>query len=87
MLCRVVEAVLEELERHFDIVPGAEVSLEANPNTFEREKFLGFRAAGINRLSLGVQALNIQLLPHHLSHFLYSLEQQKHRYNILYHLL
>lgn len=53
-----VEAVLEELERHFDIVPGAEVSLEANPNTFEREKFLGFRAAGINRLSLGVQALN-----------------------------
>ncbi len=53
-----VEAVLEELERHFDIVPGAEISLEANPNTFEREKFLGFRAAGINRLSLGVQALN-----------------------------
>ena len=52
------EAVLEELERHFDIVPGAEISLEANPNTFEREKFLAFRAAGINRLSLGVQALN-----------------------------
>ena len=49
---------MEELERHFDIVPGAEISLEANPNTFEREKFLGFRAAGINRLSLGVQALN-----------------------------
>lgn len=54
----VVEEVLEELERHFDIVPGAEISLEANPNTFEREKFLAFRAAGINRLSLGVQALN-----------------------------
>lgn len=53
-----VEEVLEELERHFDIVPGAEISLEANPNTFEREKFLAFRAAGINRLSLGVQALN-----------------------------
>lgn len=53
-----VEEVLEELERHFDIVSGAEISLEANPNTFEREKFLAFRAAGINRLSLGVQALN-----------------------------
>lgn len=53
-----VEEVLEELERHFDIVPGVEISLEANPNTFEREKFLAFRAAGINRLSLGVQALN-----------------------------
>ena len=36
----------------------AEITIEANPNTFEREKFLGFREAGVNRLSLGVQALN-----------------------------
>ena len=35
-----------------------EISLEANPNTFERDKFLGFKEVGVNRLSLGVQALN-----------------------------
>lgn len=50
--------VLEEIHKRFDVLPEAEISLEANPNTFEQEKFCGFRAAGVNRLSLGVQALN-----------------------------
>ena len=52
-----VDNVLDAISRRFDILPNAEISLEANPNTFEREKFLDFRKAGINRLSLGVQAL------------------------------
>ena len=52
-----VESVLNELQKKFVIAKDAEISLEANPNTFERDKFLAFRQAGINRLSLGVQAL------------------------------
>ena len=38
--------------------PEAEITLEANPGTVEAEKFAGFRAAGINRLSLGIQSFN-----------------------------
>ena len=38
--------------------PEAEVTLEANPGTVEAEKFAGFRAAGVNRLSLGIQSFN-----------------------------
>ncbi len=53
-----VGRVLDAVAARFQILPEAEISLEANPNTFEQEKFRGFRTAGINRLSLGVQALN-----------------------------
>lgn len=48
-----------------DIIPLAddcEVTLEANPGTFEQEKFSGFRLAGVNRLSIGVQSFNDQHL-------------------------
>ncbi|MCG6503725.1 radical SAM family heme chaperone HemW [Kingella pumchi] len=38
--------------------PQAEITLEANPGTFEREKFRGFRDAGVNRLSIGVQSFD-----------------------------
>jgi oxygen-independent coproporphyrinogen-3 oxidase len=38
--------------------PEAEITLEANPGTVEAEKFIGFRKAGINRLSLGIQSFN-----------------------------
>ncbi|MEN9502479.1 MAG: hypothetical protein RI964_1764 [Pseudomonadota bacterium] len=38
--------------------PNVEVTLEANPGTFEQEKFSGFREAGINRLSMGIQSFN-----------------------------
>lgn len=54
---RAVERVLAEIAGHFALKSGAEISLEANPNTFEKEKFLDFKKAGVNRLSLGVQAL------------------------------
>lgn len=48
-----------------DIVPidqGAEITLEANPGTFEQEKFNGFFKAGINRLSIGIQSFNDEKL-------------------------
>ncbi len=40
------------------LAPDAEITLEANPGTVEAEKFAGFRAAGVNRLSLGIQSFN-----------------------------
>lgn len=42
--------------------PNIEITLEANPGTFEQDKFQGFREAGINRLSMGIQSFN----PEHL---------------------
>jgi len=53
-----IRVVIDEIARYFTILPNAEISLEANPNTYERQKFVDFKHAGINRLSLGVQSLN-----------------------------
>jgi oxygen-independent coproporphyrinogen-3 oxidase len=44
------------------LAPDAEVTLEANPGTFERERFAGFFAAGVNRLSLGIQSFDDRFL-------------------------
>lgn len=53
-----VAHILESLERHIGFAPNAEITLEANPGTFEAERFAGFRSAGVNRLSIGVQSFN-----------------------------
>jgi putative oxygen-independent coproporphyrinogen III oxidase len=53
-----VGAILDAIARHWNVPPGIEVTLEANPSSVEAERFRGYRAAGINRVSLGVQALN-----------------------------
>ena len=53
-----VEQVIDKVAQRFKIDDATEISLEANPNTFDRNKFYDFAKAGINRLSLGVQALN-----------------------------
>jgi putative oxygen-independent coproporphyrinogen III oxidase len=53
-----VAAVLDAVARHWRIAPGAEVTLEANPTSVEATRFRGYRAAGVNRVSLGVQALD-----------------------------
>jgi len=53
-----VEALLNEIAKHWIILPGAEVTLEANPTSVEAERFRGYRAAGVNRVSLGVQSLD-----------------------------
>jgi len=42
----------------FSLEEGAEITLEANPGTFEKERFRAFRAAGVTRLSVGVQSFN-----------------------------
>src|SRR5262249_13048475 len=53
-----VGAVLDVIARHWIVAPDAEVTLEANPSSVEATRFRGYRAAGINRVSLGVQALD-----------------------------
>jgi oxygen-independent coproporphyrinogen-3 oxidase len=53
-----VGAVLDAIGRHWSVAPDVEVSLEANPSSADAARFAGYRAAGVNRLSLGVQALN-----------------------------
>jgi putative oxygen-independent coproporphyrinogen III oxidase len=53
-----VGAVLDAIGSAWPLTPGAEVTLEANPTSVEAERFRGYRAAGVNRVSLGVQAMN-----------------------------
>lgn len=50
--------ILEEVRSAFRISEDAEVTLEANPGTFTAESLAGYRAAGINRLSMGVQSMD-----------------------------
>ncbi len=54
---RVAEGVLNAVAKGWRMADDAEITLEANPSSAEAEKFAAFRAAGINRLSLGVQSL------------------------------
>ncbi len=58
MKASTVGAILDEIARHWSLAKGAEITLEANPTSVEAERFQGYRAAGVNRVSLGVQALN-----------------------------
>lgn len=53
-----VEAILRAIDKAWGIEKDAEITLEANPSSVEAERFRGYRAAGVNRVSLGIQALN-----------------------------
>ncbi|CAN1209676.1 radical SAM family heme chaperone HemW [Tumidithrix helvetica PCC 7403] len=57
-----IDRILEEIARHFGIVANAEISLEANPGTIALETAAGYRALGVNRISLGAQAFQQELL-------------------------
>jgi oxygen-independent coproporphyrinogen-3 oxidase len=59
---RWVAHVLEGVAARLSVAPGAEVSLEANPSVADAERFAGYRAAGVNRLSLGVQSFHEETL-------------------------
>ncbi|MCA1953012.1 MAG: radical SAM family heme chaperone HemW [Hyphomicrobiales bacterium] len=52
-----VGAILDAIGRHWPIAADCEVTLEANPTSVEAGRFAGYRAAGVNRVSLGVQSL------------------------------
>ncbi|MHA7969491.1 radical SAM family heme chaperone HemW [Rhizobium sp. CAU 1783] len=53
-----VGAILNGIARHWHVPDGIEITMEANPSSVEATRFRGYRAAGVNRASLGVQALN-----------------------------
>ena len=53
-----IDRLLAGVRARLPLEPGCEITLEANPGTFERERFRGFRAAGITRLSVGVQTFD-----------------------------
>ena len=57
-----IDKLLSGIRARVPLYPDAEVTLEANPGTFERAKFAGYYAAGVNRLSIGVQSFD----PRHL---------------------
>ena len=53
-----VGAILNSIARHWTVASDVEVTLEANPTSVEATRFHGYRSAGVNRVSLGVQALD-----------------------------
>ncbi|WP_422409917.1 MULTISPECIES: radical SAM family heme chaperone HemW [unclassified Endozoicomonas] len=53
---------LSELEKRIRFSPGIEITMEANPGTYEHDRFKDYRKAGINRLSLGVQSFQDEKL-------------------------
>jgi putative oxygen-independent coproporphyrinogen III oxidase len=53
-----VAALIEAADRHWGLAPDAEVTLEANPSSVEAERFADLAAAGVNRVSLGLQSLD-----------------------------
>ncbi|HEY8053338.1 MAG TPA: radical SAM family heme chaperone HemW [Steroidobacteraceae bacterium] len=57
-----IGAVLEGARRHLKFAADVEVTLEANPGTIERGRFAAYRAAGVNRVSLGAQSFDAAIL-------------------------
>ena len=55
---RAVASVIDGIAEIWPLAPDAEISLEANPNSVEQGRFRDYRAAGVNRVSIGVQALD-----------------------------
>jgi putative oxygen-independent coproporphyrinogen III oxidase len=53
-----VGAILDAIGKHWRVAADVEVTLEANPTSVEATRFAGYRSAGVNRVSLGVQALD-----------------------------
>jgi oxygen-independent coproporphyrinogen-3 oxidase len=53
-----IDQLLAGIRARLKLAPDAEITLEANPGTFEKDRFKAFRAAGVTRLSVGVQSFN-----------------------------
>jgi len=57
-----IDRLIGDLRARLKLAPDCEITLEANPGTFERDRFRAYRAAGVTRLSVGVQSFNDQHL-------------------------
>lgn len=62
MLPSTTAGILDAIGEHWEVDDAVEVTLEANPTSVEGERFRGYRAAGVNRVSLGVQSLDPEAL-------------------------
>jgi oxygen-independent coproporphyrinogen-3 oxidase len=60
---KAIDSLLEGIQNQCNLEENIEITLEANPGTFEQERFNDYRKSGINRLSIGIQSYN----PKHLS--------------------
>jgi len=57
-----VAGILDAISEHWTVLPNVEITLEANPTSVEATRFAGYRSAGVNRVSLGVQSLDDAVL-------------------------
>ena len=57
-----IHGLLAAIRARLPLLPGCEITLEANPGSFERDRFKAFRAAGVTRLSVGVQSFDDAML-------------------------
>ena len=57
-----IARLLADIRARLPLLPGCEITLEANPGTFERDRFKAFRRAGVTRLSVGVQSFDDAML-------------------------
>jgi oxygen-independent coproporphyrinogen-3 oxidase len=57
-----IERLISAVRSRMTLLPGCEITLEANPGTFEQDRFKAFKQAGVTRLSLGVQSFNNESL-------------------------
>ncbi len=57
-----IAELISDLRARLPLEPGCEITMEANPGTFERERFAGFAQAGVTRLSIGVQSFDDEQL-------------------------
>jgi oxygen-independent coproporphyrinogen-3 oxidase len=62
MMPKQIGSLIDAASRLFHLEPDAEITLEANPGTLTPEKLAGYRAAGVNRISLGIQSFEDRLL-------------------------
>lgn len=57
-----IAELLDGIAKDIQLIPGAEITLEANPNSAETDHFIGYKAAGINRISIGIQSFSTDKL-------------------------
>jgi putative oxygen-independent coproporphyrinogen III oxidase len=62
MEAETVAALVDAVQKHWQVSNDVEITLEANPTSVEAQKFKGFKQAGINRVSLGIQSLQDEAL-------------------------
>ena len=76
-----IEEIVRKIKENFTIVKNAEITIEINPGTITNEKALCYKNIGINRVSLGLQSANSELLK--MLGRIHNLEQFEEAYNLI----